>query len=138
MAFDRDAFLKSLLSNSRGIWQREFDGKKDLAIALADALETYVEEALAAIPAATGVVVGYKRENFKVAIANNPSTTIPADATIPVITEGDEYMDIQYTPSDATNRLLIRAHAIIYNGSASRRICTGFIHIAAGDVIGAA
>ena len=47
------------------------------------------------------------------------TTQIPADDTIPQKTEGDEYMTLAITPSNASNKLIIDVVASIGNNSAN-------------------
>lgn len=55
--------------------------------------------------AAAGIVV--QEVNFQDGILNTGTTTFPVDNTTPQITEGDEYMTLAITPTNAANRLLI-------------------------------
>jgi hypothetical protein len=48
------------------------------------------------------------------------STTIPIDNTIPQITEGDEYFTATITPSNASNRLVIRVWVTMCNDNNDR------------------
>lgn len=54
------------------------------------------------------------------------STTIPNDNTIPQNTEGDQYMSLAVTPTNAVNRLAIDAQAQISNGGGNRTIAALF------------
>jgi hypothetical protein len=52
-------------------------------------------------------------QSFETGALATGSTSIPFDDTIPQITEGDEYMNLAFTPKLATSRLIIRAKAIL-------------------------
>lgn len=50
------------------------------------------------------------------------ATVIPYDDTIPQNTEGTEYVTVSITPKNASNRLVIRAHASFVSADAARTI----------------
>jgi hypothetical protein len=66
------------------------------------------------LPDETGTVDTLQRSgnviqvvNFQTGVMATGTTVIPADDTIPQITEGDEYMTLAITPTNATNKLNI-------------------------------
>lgn len=63
----------------------------------------------AAVAAATGELVNYDFTEVTSFIAATGITPIPMDNSVPTNTEGYEWGSISYTPSSASNRLLIRA-----------------------------
>lgn len=63
------------------------------------------------------------------------STAIPADDTIPQITEGDEYMTLTVTPTSATSTLEIKAVATLCNQSGSRSMFAALFRDSGADAI---
>lgn len=58
-----------------------------------------------------------QRANFQTGSFATGTTQIPADDTIPQITEGDEYMTLSFTPKSATSILVIEAVAFLSNSA---------------------
>jgi hypothetical protein len=67
-----------------------------------------------AIAATPGVVI--QMVTFETGAVATGTTVIPADDTIPQITEGDQYMTLAITPRSATSRLIIN---VVWIGSSS-------------------
>jgi hypothetical protein len=58
--------------------------------------------------------------NFQTGVLATGTTTIPLDDTIPQNTEGNEYMTLAITPTNASNKLLITVTAFLsHSGSGS-------------------
>lgn len=55
------------------------------------------------------------RTYTQVMTATSGTTVIPADSTIPQITEGDQYGSLAFTPKSAINRMRIRARTVASN-----------------------
>ncbi len=68
---------------------------------------------------ATGGSVVVQVKNVKVATAATGTTTIPYDNTKPQKTEGDEYMTLAITPTDAAHMLLIQ---VLFNCTNSANV----------------
>ena len=64
------------------------------------------------------------------------TTTIPADDTIPQITEGDQYMSLAITPTSATSTLEIQVNIMISNGSTVDK-CTALFRDAVANALAA-
>ena len=74
------------------------------------------------------------------------TTTIPADDTIPQITEGDEYLSVSVTPTNASNKLFIQViitfansfaggygSAALFDNPTASAICAQMQYLAAAD-----
>jgi hypothetical protein len=53
--------------------------------------------------------------NFQTGAVATGTTTIPTDDTIPQITEGNEYMTLAITPTNASNILMIQVVGYVYS-----------------------
>lgn len=87
-----------------------------------------------AIRPASGVV-GIKVATYS-AFASGTVTT-PVDDTIPQITEGNQFMTIQYTPKNTSNRLLIEVDALLAHSAGVQDIVVALHQDALADAIAA-
>ncbi len=65
------------------------------------------------------------------------STQIPADDTIPQITEGDQYMTLAITPKSATNKLIIEGSAMVSSTGATQNLTTALFQDATANALAA-
>jgi hypothetical protein len=79
-------------------------------------------QAVTAAKVASGAVV--QVVNAVTGSVSTGTTIIPADDTIPQITEGNEYMTLAVTPLSATNKLRIDVVCIATTSASSRRLCS--------------
>jgi len=65
------------------------------------------------------------------------TTTIPVDDTIPQNTEGDEYITLSITPTNANNILFIEAIMYLSNGAAANSMCVALFQDSTADALAA-
>jgi len=65
-------------------------------------------------------------QTFQTGAVATGTTTIPLDDTIPQITEGDQYMTLAITPTNASSTLEIDVTCVVSNSLAGRLICALF------------
>lgn len=71
-------------------------------------------------------------------LVNTGATEIPRDASIPQITEGDEYMFLAITPTNINNTLVIESSAYFAHSAASAGITMALFRDATANALAAA
>ena len=91
------------------------------------------------LPDETGTVDTLQRSgnviqvvNFQTGAAATGTTTIPLDNTIPQITEGNEYMTLAITPTNASNILIIHVGVAVSHTATNHIIAALFQDATAG------
>ena len=99
--------------------------------------------------ATIGLSVGvYQTVSYQTGALATGTTVIPADDTIPQITEGDEYMTLAITPKSATSKLIIDvtfngAHSststpctavALFQDSTANALAASFAQVSGGDI----
>lgn len=100
-----------------------------------------IEQALLTIASVLNpksAIVGYSRVPYTaVATGSGASSIIPNDDTIPQITEGVEYMSINYTPKVIGSKLIIKAKFYLSNGNATQYLAGAVFLDGTSNALGA-